>query len=25
VELADLRTLGERFVQPAKSGQAISA
>ncbi len=25
VELADLRTLGERFAQPARSGQAISA
>jgi hypothetical protein len=25
VELADLRTLGERFAKPAKSGQAISA
>ncbi len=25
VELADLRTLGERFAQPAKSGQAVSA
>ena len=25
VELADLRTLGERFSQPAKTGQAISA
>ena len=25
VELADLRTLGERFAKPAKSAQAISA
>lgn len=25
VELADLRTLGERFVQPAKSAQTINA
>lgn len=25
VELADLRTLGERFAKPAKSGQAVSA
>jgi hypothetical protein len=25
VELADLRTLGERFAQPAKSRQAVSA
>jgi hypothetical protein len=25
VELADLRTLGERFAQPAKTGQAVSA
>ena len=25
VELADLRTLGERFAQPAKSAQALSA
>ena len=25
VELADLRTLGERFAQPAKSTQTISA
>ena len=25
VEIADLRTLGERFAQPAKTGQAISA
>jgi len=25
IELADLRTLGERFAQPAKSGQAVSA
>jgi hypothetical protein len=25
VELADLRTLGERFAKPAKSGQTVSA
>ena len=25
VELADLRTLGERFAKPAKSAQAVSA
>jgi hypothetical protein len=25
VELADLRTLGERFAQPAKTRQAVSA
>jgi hypothetical protein len=25
VELADLRTLGERFAQPAKTGQVVSA
>ena len=25
LELADLRTLGERFAKPAKSGQAVSA
>jgi len=25
VELADLRTLGERFAQPAKSRQAVNA
>jgi hypothetical protein len=25
VELADLRTLGQRFAQPAKTAQAISA
>ena len=25
VELADLRTLGERFAKPAKSGQPVSA